>query len=646
MEKEVVLNALADEMIEHNKRKEILGICLLVIGNFIIVSLMLAITNGFDFNYYGLFVPYVILTIVTVITAIFFNIFNFKTKRSKSFKVMSIIEIVYLALGVVFLVLVGSLSEFLRLLETSWFVKLAILVFILILLINYLLYFVIENPIYKILLINSKKAKGNSKDFTKLVKNYLKPKYKSFLIQQFELYYCEEEVNPILETYKIEIKTESKKDNTKIIETQDLVYQYDSQLLQTLDDPDNDDNIDLVTENGQTIKFEQEYVYYQDGNLYCILKPLDKVDNIADDEAIVFVLVEDETTKQHTLKMVDNDELANKVFDNYYKDLDNQENIQNNEAKKIEVSNVDPIIEKKSYLVSTIVMGIIYFLILIIGILGVTKVLGNVLNSMAYDGKDILAGEALSFAIGMIFFSFIPTIGYFMAFSKLYNLQKKVRVIIFLSSLVFALIMIVVFFITYNSTGSSVTINNCDGTAYEQSLTIIVSHVGLLVIYLLTFLKINYEKLNKALSKFRRKASDEPSNTKFFTVIFAYLKQFFKFIARLFILLVRGILKLRDRSKPLYYSIFTIIFTILCFFTSFIALVIIIGIALSLLCLVFFGTLSLADTPTSTYAYEVNEGGYTRTLEYYDYYNGHDRYKDDTGNYWYTDDNGSTFYKE
>lgn len=427
-----------------------------------------------------------------------------------------------------------------------------------------------------------------------------------------------------------------------------LIYKHDSQLLQMLNDSSNSENIDLVTEDGRTLKFEQEYVYYQDGKIYCILKPLDKVDNLEDDEAIVFVLEEDESTGKHTLKIVEDDELADKVFDSYYKDLDNQENIQNNEAKRIEVNNIDPIKEKKSYLISTIAMGIIYAVILLIGILGVTKVLGSTLSSMAYGENDLfnLAGEALSFAIGMIFFSFIPTFGYFMAFNKLYNLQKKHRVIIFLSSLVASIIMIVVFFITYNSTGSSSIINNCDGTAYEQILTIIVSHVGLLVIYLLTFLKIDYEKLNKALSKFRKKASDEPSNTKFLTVILAYLKQFLKLIARVFILLVKGILKLRDRSKPLYYSIFTVVFTILCFFTSFIALVIIIGIALSLLSLVFFGTLSLAYTPTSTYAYEVNEGGYTRTLEYYDYYNGHDRYKDDVGNYWYTDDDGSTFYRE
>lgn len=44
----------------------------------------------------------------------------------------------------------------------------------------------------------------------------------------------------------------------------------------------------------------------------------------------------------------------------------------------------------------------------------------------------------------------------------------------------------------------------------------------------------------------------------------------------------------------------------------------------------------------------VCENGSERTLEYYDYdaFNGRDRYRDDTGRFWYTDDGGSSFYRE
>lgn len=448
-------------------------------------------------------------------------------------------------------------------------------------------------------------------------------------------------------TLEPKLEDKQEKSSNKKMNLSELNYKHDSEVLHILMDPNNNEDVELGTEGQPKTKFEQEYVCAYEGKLYCILKPLDKIENVKDDEAIVFVVDENEDAGKHQLKIVEDDVIADKIFDFYYKDLDSHEKaIQNSEAKQIEINSVDPVKEKKSYLITTIVMGVIYAIITIIGILGVTNVLSNILNSMAYKGEALLAGDSLSFSIGMIFFSFIPTIGYFFAFNKMYDINKKYRIIIFLSSLVLSIVMIVVFFITYFKNGHYEIINACDGSAYEQILTICVSHVGLLITYLLTFLKINYEKLNKALSKFRKKASDEPSNTKFLTVILAYLKQFLKWIARIFILLIRGILKLRDRNKPLYYSILTVVFTILCFFTAFIALVILVGIILSLFSLLFFGVLNLAETPTSTYAYEVIEDGYSRTLRYYDYHNGHDRYKDDVGNYWYTDDNGSTFYRE
>ena len=45
--------------------------------------------------------------------------------------------------------------------------------------------------------------------------------------------------------------------------------------------------------------------------------------------------------------------------------------------------------------------------------------------------------------------------------------------------------------------------------------------------------------------------------------------------------------------------------------------------------------------------YEIYDGGYKRTLEYdgYDYDKKTERYKDDLGRYWYTDDKGKSFYQ-
>lgn len=51
-------------------------------------------------------------------------------------------------------------------------------------------------------------------------------------------------------------------------------------------------------------------------------------------------------------------------------------------------------------------------------------------------------------------------------------------------------------------------------------------------------------------------------------------------------------------------------------------------------------------TPTPHPTYEISVDGFSRTLTYDSYDNGHDRYKDDVGGYWITDDNGKTFRRD
>ena len=57
--------------------------------------------------------------------------------------------------------------------------------------------------------------------------------------------------------------------------------------------------------------------------LYAILKPISKLPGIADDEAIVFAVEEDENGNGG-LKVETDEPTAMKVFDEYYKLLDEQ----------------------------------------------------------------------------------------------------------------------------------------------------------------------------------------------------------------------------------------------------------------------------------------------------------------------------------
>ena len=106
-------------------------------------------------------------------------------------------------------------------------------------------------------------------------------------------------------------------------------------LLDVLLDPDNHDPITLVDEDGTVMRFEQIAIVPIDKtdaaeldpereltkDLFCILKPIDKISGVADDEAIVFrVLIDDDMNA--VVRIEDDHDLAAKVFDKYLEMLE------------------------------------------------------------------------------------------------------------------------------------------------------------------------------------------------------------------------------------------------------------------------------------------------------------------------------------
>ncbi len=92
-------------------------------------------------------------------------------------------------------------------------------------------------------------------------------------------------------------------------------------ILDILLDEDNEDPITLYDENSKAIKFDQVAIIPLDNKLYAILKPLDEIKGVADDEAIVFAVNENEGGE--TTLVVETDEpIAIRVFDEYYRLLD------------------------------------------------------------------------------------------------------------------------------------------------------------------------------------------------------------------------------------------------------------------------------------------------------------------------------------
>ena len=94
-------------------------------------------------------------------------------------------------------------------------------------------------------------------------------------------------------------------------------------ILDILLDEDNKEPIVLVDGKGKRISFEQIAVIPYKERIYAVLKPVENIEGIADDEAIVFYV---DATGEEPVLMVETDEkTAIAVFDEYYNLLDESE---------------------------------------------------------------------------------------------------------------------------------------------------------------------------------------------------------------------------------------------------------------------------------------------------------------------------------
>ncbi len=103
-------------------------------------------------------------------------------------------------------------------------------------------------------------------------------------------------------------------------------------VLDVLLDESNKDDIILQDEKGKKIRFSQIAVIPYNEKLYAVLKPVDKIDNVADDEAIVFV-VEESADGTNVLKVETDEETAIAVFDEYYNLVEESESDNNGDKK-------------------------------------------------------------------------------------------------------------------------------------------------------------------------------------------------------------------------------------------------------------------------------------------------------------------------
>lgn len=95
-------------------------------------------------------------------------------------------------------------------------------------------------------------------------------------------------------------------------------------LFDILFDENNEDPITLYDENDKEIIFDQVAIIPHDKQFYAILKPISEMENVGEDEAIVF-LIEENEEGECVLTIEQDEKVATAVFDAYYKLLEQAE---------------------------------------------------------------------------------------------------------------------------------------------------------------------------------------------------------------------------------------------------------------------------------------------------------------------------------
>lgn len=86
--------------------------------------------------------------------------------------------------------------------------------------------------------------------------------------------------------------------------------------IDALYDEDNNDPIVLYNEHGEEVLFEQVALIPQD-KPYVILKPVQPLPGMNEDEALVFAVITHPETQEEDLVLVTDEAIIDRVFDEY-----------------------------------------------------------------------------------------------------------------------------------------------------------------------------------------------------------------------------------------------------------------------------------------------------------------------------------------
>lgn len=98
---------------------------------------------------------------------------------------------------------------------------------------------------------------------------------------------------------------------------------YDNELDKIFDE-ENTEPVYLYDENDNKVPFEQVAVIPMEETVYVILKPIEPMEDVGEDEALVFEICEDEDGEEF-IQLVTDEDVVDDVFAEYYKLLDEED---------------------------------------------------------------------------------------------------------------------------------------------------------------------------------------------------------------------------------------------------------------------------------------------------------------------------------
>lgn len=308
------------------------------------------------------------------------------------------------------------------------------------------------------------------------------------------------------------------------------------------------------------------------------------------------------------------------------------------EAKESEIVSRNEIKPKKYRYAMFGLVTAYYLAILVMGIVGMCS---DAMNGVWWSGGNVEGSvTAMNKVTSMLLVSLVPTWGFYLMRVAPFRMPNLAKIIIAAVSAVLLAALIIVYFVIFAQYRAVLSLTMeasvfglfSDATIF--TVAPILGVLGFAVCYGMTFLRISPETLKK------KKVRKSDYGDGFGQV----LKWIFAELVCLAVNIAVSLMRLRMRSVDIFTLLATVLFTLCLFVMTEIMCILFVILLVGL----FFAVVSSLYMKQPQPDYQVSDNGNSLQLKYdsYDSFGSRERYKDENGNYWYTENGGTSFYPD